>query len=408
MASRFIVGIDIGTSSVKVAVAENRDGKPVLRSVLKEPSAGVRKSAIVDLADASPVVARVLGEVKKISKAALKTVYVNIGTPQIKAQTSRGIVAVSRADSEIYQDDIDRVIKASQAVNVAPNRMIIHNITREYIVDGVGDIIDPLGLSGNRLEVNSLIVDAFTPHVKSIMRIVELAGARIGGMVFDPLVASRVALSRHQKDLGVVLVDIGGGTTSMSVYEEQKLLHVAIFPVGAGSITSDIAVGLRVPVQAAEILKVGYGYAIAREINPKESVELKKYVEGGSGTVSRRFIAEIIESRLAEIFEFVDNELRLIGKAGQLAGGVVLVGGGSKMPGLTELAKQELKLFSQIGLAVPDEWGSENGQFGEVFEDPEYVGALGLVLCGADQEAWRSEKSSSAFSLRSLIRYFMP
>jgi len=408
MSSRFVTGLDIGTSSIKVAVAENAGGRPVLRAIFKEPSAGLRKSAIVDLADASPAVARALSEVKKVAKGALKSIYVNIGTPQVKVQPSRGIVAVSRADSEIYQDDIDRVIKASQAVNIAPNRMIVHNITREYIVDGVGDIIDPLGLSGNRLEVASLIVDAFTPHVKSIMRVVELGGGRIAGLLFDPLVASRAALSRSQKDLGVALVDIGAGTTSMTVYEENKLVDVSVFPVGAGNITNDLAVGLRIPVEAAESLKVHYGYAVAHDINAKENVDLKKYITDGRGAISRRFIAEIVESRLAEIFEFVNNELRLAGKVGQLPGGVILVGGGAKLPGLTELAKQELKLFSQIGLASLEEWGEGTAKFTETFEDPEYVNVLGLVLSGTDQEAWRSAKSSSPWNLKNLFRYFAP
>ena len=171
--NQFIVGLDIGTAYIKAAVAENRDGGPVVRATFKERSAGLRKGAIVDLADASSSVSRALHEVRKISKSALKNVYLNIGTSHVNTQHSRGIVAVSRADSEIYHDDIERAVKASQAVNVAPNRMIVHNITREYVVDGVSDIADPLGLSGSRLEVQSLVIDAFTPHVKGLMRVAD-------------------------------------------------------------------------------------------------------------------------------------------------------------------------------------------------------------------------------------------
>src|SRR3989344_4099378 len=165
MASDFIVGLDIGTSAIKVAVAENRGGQPVIRTVFKESSAGFRKGAVSDLAEASSGVARTLHEIKKISKSAAKNIYLNIGTTHVNVQYSRGIVAVSRADSEIYRDDIDRAVKASQAVTIAPNRMIVHYVAQEYVVDGVSDIIDPLGLSGSRLEVNGLIIDAFTPHV---------------------------------------------------------------------------------------------------------------------------------------------------------------------------------------------------------------------------------------------------
>ncbi len=409
MTSRFLAGLDIGTSSIKVAIVEQRNGRPVLRSLIKEPSAGIRKGCVSDLADASPAVAKALGEVKKFSKAALKNVYLNVGTPQVKCQSARGFVPVSRADSEIYEDDMDRAIKASQtSLAIQPNRVVVHNITREFIVDGVGDIMNPVGLSGTRLEVTSLIVDAFEPHIKSLMRLVELSGGTFGGFVLDPLSASRSVLSKRQKDLGVVLVDIGGGTTSMSIYEEGKLLGVQVFPVGAGNITKDLAVGLRIPIEAAEGLKLHYGYAYGGDVNPKETVDIKKFVPDARGAVSRRFIVEIIESRLAEIFEFVHNELKLMGRAGQLPGGVVLVGGGAKLPGITELAKEELRLSSQVGFALRDEWGEETNVFAEHFEDPEFANVLGLALWGADEEGWRKSAGRSLLGMRSLIKYFIP
>lgn len=407
MASNFITGLDVGTSAIKAVVAESKGAKPVLRAVFKEPSAGLRRGAIVDLAEASQSVNKVISEIKKISKAAAKNIYLNIGTPQVKAQPSRGIVAVSRADAEIYQDDIDRAIKASEAVNLAPNRTVIHNVTREFIVDGVADITDPLGLSGNRLEVQSLIIDAFSPHVKSLIRTVELSGGEIGGLVFGPLVASRSALSKSQKNLGAVLIDMGFGTTGMSVYDENKLVGVAKFPLGAGNISNDIAVGLKISVDAAENLKLHYGCALASEVGHKESIDVKKFSSGAKGMVSRRFVAGIIEARLAEIFEFINNELKLLDGRGRLPGGVVLVGGGAKMPGLTELVKQELKLSCQIGMALADEWEGESHNFGEFLEDPEFVTASGLVLWGIDNEGWQKRRFSG-LTFRNAVQYFMP
>jgi cell division protein FtsA len=406
--SQHIVGLDIGTSAIKIAVVENRSGRPALHSVFKEHSGGMRKGVIMDIAETTAAVTRALREVRKMSSTGLKNVYVNIGTHQSRAQNSRGIVAVSRADSEIYQDDIERVIRASQAINLPPNRMVVHNVTREYIVDGVGDISDPLGLSGNRLEVNSLIIDAFAPHVKAIMRVVELAGGRIGGMVYNPLASSRSVLTKHQKDLGVVMIDIGFGTTSMSVYEENKLVGLTVFPVGAGNITNDLAVAFKIPVQAAEGLKMNYGYAVSGEVNAKESIDLRKFHPESKGMISRRFVAEVIEMRLAEIFELVNNELRLLKKVGQLAGGVVLVGGGAKLPGATELATQTLKLTSQIGFSGNEEWSDEIAVFSETFEDPEFVNALGLALWGADKENWRAKSGSSMLQIKNLIKYFLP
>ena len=407
-AGDFITGLDIGTSSLKVIVAEYRGGKPVILYAHEELSFGMRKGAVIDLGEASQSINRALFEVKKISKSALKNIYVSIGTPQAKMQASRGIVAVSRADAEIYQDDVDRAVRASQAVNLPQNRTIIHTLTKEFMVDGVGDIIDPLGLSGSRLEVQSLIIDAFSPHIKTLIRAVELSGGDISGLVFSPLVAARAALSKRQKDLGTAIIDIGFGTTGMAVYEENRLTGVAKFPVGAGNISNDLAVGLKIPVDAAEEVKLHYGYAYSKEVPQKESVDLKKFDEEAKGSVSRKFIAEIVESRLEEILDLVGAELKLLQRYGQLPGGVVIVGGGAKLPGLTDLIKQEMKLSAQIGFTMSDEWDGRGGSFKEYLEDPEFVGAFGLVLWGMDSEGKGGDKQPSAMNFKNFFRYFNP
>lgn len=406
--SDLITGLDVGTSSLKVVVADCSHRRPVVLHVHEEEALGLRKGAVIDLSEASHAINRALAEVKRVSKSATKNIYVSIGTPQAKMQTSRGIVAVSRADAEIYQDDIDRAVRASQAVNLPQNRTIIHTLTKEFMVDGVGDIVDPLGLSGSRLEVQSLIIDAFSPHIKSLIRAIELSGGDVSGLVFSPLVAARAALSKRQRDLGTVLVDIGFGTTGVAVYEENRLLGVSKFPVGAGNIANDLAVGLKIPVDVAEEIKLHYGYAMSREVGAKESVELGKFVPEAKGAVSRRFIAEIIESRLEEIFDLVNNDLKLLQKFGQLPGGVVLVGGGAKLPGLTDLAKQEMKLAAQIGFALSEEWEQEGGAFKEYLEDPAFVSAFGLVLWGMDSEGKGGERTASKASFKNFFNYFNP
>ncbi|MFH0890409.1 MAG: cell division protein FtsA [Candidatus Liptonbacteria bacterium] len=405
LGAQVILGLDIGTAEIKVAIAENREGRPALLSVFKQPTAGLRKGAVVDLAEASSAVAKALFEAKKICRPALKKIYVNIGTHQVKAQLSKGIVAISRSDSEIYQDDVDRVIQLSQSINLSANRMIVHNITREFILDGVPDVADPVGLGGSRLEVSSVIVDAFAPHVKSIMRAVELAGGQCAGMFLDPLSAARAVLSRRQKELGVILVDLGFGTTSMAVYEEDKLTGTAVFPVGASNVTNDLAVVLKIPVSMAENIKLNYAYAVAEDVNAKESVDLRKFLQEAKGSVSRRFIAEIAETRLAEIFEFVNNELRVLKKAGKLAGGIVLTGGGAKLPGITDLAKSTLKLSAQIGCASAEEWAGDG--FTETLEDPEFATVMGLILGGAEKEGWLG-REKEGWSLGRLFKYFKP
>lgn len=413
MNPRFLIGLDIGTASVKGVLVENRGGRPIPRAVVREASAGISRGAIVDIAEASQAVGKVMTELKRISKQSLKSVFVNLGSHQVKCQSSRGIVAVSRADAEIHSDDVERVERHSVLSAAAPgqNWMMIHHIPREYIVDGIGDIFNPIGLSGTRLEVQSIVVNAFSAKVQDVIRVIEVNGGQVGGIFFSPLAVSRSVLTNRQKRLGTAAIDLGAGTTGLAVYEENKLLGTALFPVGAANVTNDIAVGLRIPVQAAEKVKLEYGYAIAKEINQRETIDLAKIAPGLSGSVSRRFVADIIEARLAEIFELVNNELKLFTKAAQLPGGVVLTGGGAKLPGLTDLVRSQLKLSAQIGFASDEEWQGSREAFGEYFEDPEFANVLGLALHGAEKEQWRPQEASGTFSPRSiarLVKYFLP
>jgi len=412
MGKNLVVGLDIGTSSIKVAVIENRNNQSEVKLMFKEPSLGLRRGAIVDLTECSQAVGKSLAKIRNGFKSGVKNIYVNAGSSQIRAQKSKGVVAVSRADNEIYRDDIDRVVRASQAISLEPNRSIIHTITREYTIDGVGGIADPLGLSGSRLEVNSLVIDAFTPHIKNLIKVIDLVGGSVGDLLFTPLAASRSVLSKVQKDLGVVLVDIGFGTTGLSVYEENRILGVASFPVGAGNITNDLAIGLKIPVEAAEKIKLNYGYALAKEVGLKESIELEKIYPEGKGVVSRRFVAEVIEARMVEIFEFINNELKLMGKAGDFAGGVVFVGGGAKLPGLTELSRRELKLFSQIGFTNNDNRLVVPPAFGDLVDDPEFVNSIGLALFGGERNSWRPgtaiDSTGVVGKIKKIFNYFTP
>ncbi|MDO8516064.1 MAG: cell division FtsA domain-containing protein, partial [bacterium] len=247
------------------------------------------------------------------------------------------------------------------------------------------------------------------PHVKNVIRASEMAGARIGGLVYGPLAASRAALSKHQKNLGVVVIDMGASTTGIAVYEEHKLLGVGMIPLGADNITKDLAVGLKIPVHAAEALKLRHGYALAKDVNQKEEIDLKKFSPDAQGVASRRYIASIIEARLAEILELVNNELKLLGKARELAGGVILTGGGAKLPGLAELARSELKLASQVGCTIEPKWAREGLLDGETsLQDPEFVNAMGLLFWGADEEEWWPSAHDKGFDVRRFLESFIP
>lgn len=380
-----IAGLDIGTKSIKLIVAElGKRGDLKLLKILRTPSEGVRRGVIVDMDAAVSASNDTFGLLRKKYKQASRNIFVNVNGPQIATHNSKGIIAVSRADNEIYKDDIDRVIKASQAISISPNRRIIHTLTKEYIVDGIRDIIDPTGLVGNRLEVESLIVDVFDQYLKSLARLVEINGCKIAGYILGVIASGRAALTKNQMELGVILIDIGAATTSLGVYEEGKLLHASVLPIGAAHVTNDVAMAFKMPVSGAEALKLDYGYAVSRQVAPKEAVELRLVDSQLRGPISKRFLSEVIESRFAEIFDFVNNQLKKAGKYGQLPAGAVLVGGGTKLPGLMELAKQELRLASDVGV-VNNNFGIEDPDYKGELDDPEFTCAAGLVIAGAEK-----------------------
>ncbi len=388
MSANQFLALDVGSANIKAAVGEiKKDNKLSLFSFFKMPSRGMRRGMVDDAVEVSSAINQTFNEIKKHHKDAHRRIYLNIGSAHARSQVSRGIVAVSRADYEIYQDDIARVVQASQAINLPPNRMIINAINQEYIVDGVGEIKDPLGMVGNRLEVNSLIIDAFSPAVKNIIKCVEMVGGGIKELSFGPYATSYSILSKNQKDLGVVMVDIGFGTTAMSVYEDGKLIDLAVFPVGAGHITNDLAIGLKVSIEAAEAVKLSFGSALSKDIPSREIIDLKKIDPRARNTVSKKFIAEIIEMRLVEIMEFVNNELKRINKAGKLPAGVVLAGGGAKLSGIIDLVKQELKLPAQMGTPDLSLMNLPNGELAIKAEDPESACVVGLLMLAAEKNS---------------------
>lgn len=403
MAKNKILGLDIGSGSIKAVVAElGADNKMSLLYAKEMPSHGLRRGIVVDMEDAARAINGVLQEVKSFSKGAISNIYLNVCSADVHSQISRGIIAVSRASSEIHRDDVSRAIQASEAVHLPSNRMILHTLTREFIVDGISDIKDPLGMVGARLEVVSMVIDAFEPAVKNLMKCVELAGGNISGLIFSPIASSMSVLTKRQKELGSILIDIGYGTTGIAVYEENKLLHATVFPFGAGHITNDLAVALKIDTEVAEKLKISYGFALAKEVSSRESIELKKININLKGAPSRQYVAEIIEIRLGEFCELINNELKLIGKFGRLPGGVVLAGGGSKLPGIAELFRNKLKLSTQIGLPNPEYFEMNSGGMTEILESPEYVSVLGLLLWGMELQPNRSSITSDNLVVRFL------
>ncbi len=381
MAKTQILGLDVGSTSVKAVIAEpTNDGKLALIKGFTRPSKGVRRGAVVDMDGVVGAIGDIFDDVAEVSKSALKNIYFNVNSADATVRISHGNTAVSRASSEIHGDDVERAIEASVVPRPRSNKMNLHVLNREFIVDGVGDIQDPTGMVGAKLEVVNLIVEAFEPSVRNLEKCIKMAGGAVGGMVFSPLASAKSVLTDNQLELGVVLIDIGGSTTGLAVYEEGKLLHTKVFKVGANYITNDLALALEIPPELAEKIKIAHGYALAKEVTSRENIDLKKFDSDITRSPSKRFVAEVIEARLSEICEVVNDELKSIGKERSLPGGVVVVGGGAKMPGVADLVQRDLRMATQIGAANEALFAPRDAATRELIESPEYTCALGLPL----------------------------
>jgi cell division protein FtsA len=392
--SHIITGLDFGSSSVKGVVAQIRkDGSLSVITAFRHPAGGFRRGTLVDTEEAAAVMHELTKELQGISRAATKNVYLNFSSEQVKTRPSRSIVAVARSDQEIQQEDVDRALESSRAFKLPPNHIVIHNITREFFVDDVGDIQDPVGMTGNRLEASTLIVEGFAPQFNSLTRQAEKVGLSVSGVIFNPLAAAKSVLSKRQRDLGAVLVDFGADTTTFAVYEENKLVHAKCLPLGASYITKDLAVGLKVSYDLAEQLKLDLGSAETGEVNRRENIRLSAFDPDNRQEISKRFMCEIIEVRLAEILELIHNELKAVGRPLQLPGGVVMVGGGAKLRGVSEAVRHHLKLPVQLGIPDTALFEAMNPAHHNLIQDPEFAVASGLVLWGLTEEDTRPVSS---------------
>lgn len=378
--ARLITGLDIGTSAIKCVVAEEKkNGTLSVLSVVRTPCMGFQRGVLVDIESATHALRELVLDLQKISRSAITNVLVNLNSAQVKTRISRGLTAVARADKEIQQDDIDKAVQLAQAVKRQENYTILHSIVREYFVDDVGNIHDPIGMTGSRLEASVFIIEAFMPQVNLVAKTLEKVGMKTKGFVFNPLAAARSVLTKPQKDLGVLLIDFGFHTTSFVVYEEGKISYARSLPLGAQHVTSDLAMGLQISVEAAEKVKISAGNALSDNVSLREEVALSEFERRNDAVVKRRRIAEIIEARLVEILSLVNNELKLLGKATRFPSGIVITGGGSKLSGLSDLVQKSMKSYIQFGFSDARELEILNPTHRDYLEDPEFAVALGLL-----------------------------
>jgi len=375
--SDITVGLDIGSSQVRMIVAAKEEERWRVLGTSKVPCNGLRKGIVVDIEETTKSINKAAEVAERIAGVPIEKAVVNISGSHVSVQHSRGVVAVSRADGEVSPEDVERVLAAAQAIispENAANREIIHVIPRSFSLDNQADIRDPVGMNGMRLEVDALIVTGSIPFIRNLSKCLSQAGIEIEGVVATPLAAAESVLNRRQKELGVVVVDIGVGTTDVAVFEEDQLLYSSTLPVGAGHITNDVAIGLKTSIDVAEKVKLEYGAAMAKDVSTKKEINLSRLSKNEEGSIKAKEIAEIIEARMEEIFTLVNKELRKIKRDGMLPAGVVLTGGGAKLPGIVDLSKKELHLPTQIGFPLRMEG------VGDALDDPAWAVATGLVL----------------------------
>jgi len=374
-----VVGLDVGTTKVAICVGRVDEGLINIIGFSRVPNAGVRKGIVVDVEDTISAITAALEQAERMSGVPIKSAVLGLSGAHITSTASHGVVAVSRADGEITQNDVTRVIDAARTVALPPNREIIHVVPKFYTVDNQPGIIDPIGMTGIRLEVESVVIGGSTVAIKNLTKCAHQAGLGIEELIFSPLASAKALTNKKQKELGVAVVDIGGGTTSLAIFESGDILHCAVLPIGSMHITNDIAIGLRTSLDLAEQIKIKYGSAIPGKIRESENISLSHLDPQENQKVERKYVAEIIHARLMEIFSLVKEELRKVGKDGMLPAGIIFTGGGSKLEDLVELAKTELRLPAQIGLPVFEMTGMV-----DKLQDEVYSTSVGLMLHGLE------------------------
>jgi len=396
MKENIIAGLDIGSTAVRLVVGQktaNESGEQLqVLGAVTVPAQGINRGAVNSIEDATSAISACLEKAERLIGVPLANVWVGINGPNLKCEKSRGVVAVGRSDNEITEDDVSRVIEAAQALSVPPNYEILHVIPVKFSVDNQEDIKDPIGMTGVRLEVETLIIQGFSSQIKNLTKAIYHTGLEINDLVLSPLAASEVVIAPKQKELGAALINIGASTTSLAVFEEGELLHAAVIPIGSEHITSDVAIGLRCPINLAERIKIEYGSSQSEQFSKKDEVDVSELlkeenVSEESMVISKKYVAEIIEARVEEIFDKVDSELKKIDRSGMLPAGVFLIGGGAKLDGIVETAKNRLRLPACLGtnknilLAI------------DKVNDINYLTALGLAVWG-NQLIGRDKKGS--------------
>jgi cell division protein FtsA len=416
MAHRTIVAIDVGTTKVCTIVAQVQDsGRINVLGVGLTPSKGLDKGVVVNIDDAVNAIATSVEKAERLSGYRIGTAFVGVSGRHVSSLNSRGVVAVARSDHEITRHDVARAVEAAQAVAIPTQREVIHVIPRAYVVDGNEGIRDPIGMSGFRLEVETHIVTGEVMAIQNLIKSVQKAGVEIDDLVLQPLASGESVLTPDDKDRGVVLVDMGGGTTDIAVFAQGGIWHTSVIPVGGNQFTNDIVLVQQTPHNTAEYLKLRYGSAVAEEPEDEASdiIDAEGFTPGERQQISRYTLNQIIQARAEELTELIYNEIRRSGYEGLLPAGLVLTGGTALLPRVDELMRDMLGIPVRVG--VPGELTG----LADSLNSPPYATAVGLLRWGSRHGAAmintpasgagdRSEWGSTYERFKTWLREFLP
>ena len=376
-----ITGLDIGSTKISAVIGElGSDGRLGIVGVGAAPSEGLRRGVVVNLERTVASVRKAVKEAERMGGVQVKSVHVGIAGDHIRSINSRGVIAVSRGGDGISQGDVDRVIEAAKTVAIPTDREIVHAIPQEFVVDDQDGIKDPIGISGVRLEAEVHIITGAVSCTRNLVKSIERAGFKVENLVLEPLATNLAVLDEDERNLGVVLLDMGGGTTDIAVFAEGSIRHTAVVGLGGANITNDVAIGLRTPVDKAEFLKIEYGCALASLVDEDETISVPGVGGRPARTISRRLLGSMIEPRVEEILTLALKEVKQNQTADLLGAGVVLTGGTSAMQGVCELAEQVFDMPVRCGYPMGVQGLADS------VRDPKYSTSVGLALYAAVPE----------------------
>lgn len=397
-----IIGLDIGTSKIVTIVAEAKsEGTMEIIGVGMYESSGMKKGMVVNIDATVAAIQRALGDAELMADCKIREVYTGIAGSHIKSSNANGMVKIK--DREVAQADIDRAVETASSLSLPGDQQILHILEQEFSIDGQGNIKKPLGMSGMRLEVEVHIVTGAVAAAQNIMKCIHRCGLEVREMILQPLASSKAVLSDDERDLGVCLVDIGGGTTDVAIFTGGAIRHTAVIPIAGDQITNDIAMALRTPTTDAEDIKIKYGCAL-RQLADDGPISVPGVGERGVRMLSRQTLAEVIEPRVEELYMLVQAELRRSGFENMLSSGIVITGGSSAMQGMVELGEEIFHMPVRLGLP------RYIGGLSDVVKTPRFSTSVGLLLYGLEQyqhnQTARQRSSSFSDVLSSMKAWF--